>query len=295
MIKKDLIEELIYLSNNKRFISKDLIKKVAFDEVSKLGKITRSRFEGIRYSKIDLRDSICYCDLNENIIEIDYEKCLIQSLYDANNKYNPNLETNINVLLYVCHEVEHLKEYEKMLKNNIESTILRLSSLNVFDKIVEDNLRLIKPILPNIVYNKLFDKLNSHKYYKLYNIMPPERIAEIGSYKYIIDSLYDYPNFKDKYNGIFSLLCVRYIGEYFKGYDEKGKYSPTLEYVKSINSNHVLEKNKFFIKELIKFKNILKSLNEISIEEKMRLGLLAKKDERDKLKVLMRNDLYGIK
>ena len=95
-------------------------------------------------------------------------------------------------------------------------------------------------------------------------------MAQINSYKYLIESLSKYPNFKEYYYDAIEYICFDYMDQYLMGYKFNKRISniPLLDYLNSIT---YVEDSKR--KEM--YNSLLKKINEnpISIEDNLKYGL----------------------
>ena len=164
-----MLEEIINISNNFRLIDKDTIMKIARYEISKLDENTKKNFKYFLFVK-----NTCFGGMtnpSKGIILIDLENCYA----DVNSmKKLSILEKNLYIVSVVLHEIEHLKEENKIEEENIEGNLIYISDfISNYEKgrIVEDN----------------------------YDNNPCEKIAFAKSWKKILYIANKYPNFRENY------------------------------------------------------------------------------------------------
>lgn len=241
MISNKLIEEIIDISLKGKYINKTMIMKV-FDEVFiNLDNCTKEVFNDLQFGSIERytpTTGICYTELG--IIKLD----LINSyIYENKKKYTSMLMKNINIIIGLLHEIEHLKEPSKILKNNFESKLLKCSM-----------------------------ETNSELYEELYNFIPAEKIAYANSCEIMLKNISKYPYFETKHFDEYKYINNKYI-KYLKlgyCYDEfLEEYNIPLFYylIKSNQINTLLELGKW------KSKSSSKSINSLSSETKLKYGL----------------------
>lgn len=278
MINQELLEEIMFKSSKKQYIDKSLIERVLIDVINNEDDITRQCFNGIVFKDIMCKSILCHFSPSKGIITVDYKKLL--SLFDSHsNELNKShiLKNNIEILQFALHEVQHLKEKSKLSKDNIESILIDLSSTKIFKIMSEDRIKIFKKILSEKTFNSIADKAYGKVYIKLYELIPGERIAQIDSYKLIVNSIRNFPEFENCYKKVFDDIFLQYFTQYFLGYKRKGdKFNiPVLEYLNKINCIDSVDK------DLIYSKLSEKAFSEknISAEEKMKYGFQVTSNE----------------
>lgn len=187
MISNELLEEIIEISLKGKYVNKTIIMKV-FDEVFKsLDNSTKQLFNDLQFGSIERQTSttgICYIELG--IIKLD----LINSyIYENKNKYTSILIKNLNIIIALLHEIEHLKEPIKILKDNFESKLLKYSM-----------------------------ESNNEFYEELYDYIPAEKIAYANSHKTMLENISKYPRFKKKFFDEYKYINNKYIKNLKLGY-----------------------------------------------------------------------------
>lgn len=241
MISNGLLEEIIDISLKGNYINKTIIMKV-FDEVFiNLDNCTKEIFNDLQFGSIERNTAttgICYIELG--IIKLD----LINSyIYENKNKYTSMLVKNLNIIIGLLHEIEHLKEPSKMLKGNFESKLLKCSM-----------------------------ESNDELYEELYNYIPAEKIANANSCELMLKNISKYPQFEYKYFDEFKYINNKYIRNLKLGYcyDEfLEQYNiPLFYYLLNTNQIDVLLELGTW-----KSKSLSKSINFSSSELKLKYGL----------------------
>ena len=124
MISQELMDEIIYVSLKNQIISKELIEKIVIDIINNCDVVTQNLFNGLYFEKIDWEFAIAALEPNSRIVA-DYDEIL--SLCE-DSTHMTFLEKNLYILHYIFHEIEHLKEDSKIMKNDYESIILKYGS-----------------------------------------------------------------------------------------------------------------------------------------------------------------------
>lgn len=232
MISNELIEEVIYESSKGNFISKGLVLRIALNIVENLNYVSKSKLQEVRFVDLSGEFGLATCDRTTGIIEADYNALINQ---EKENKVYSCLKSNINIIQYICHEIEHLNEFYKEGKYNLESRLIGISS-GVFVNAVISNLANKLNIKEENKIDFINNKFESFQetYWK---ILPMEKIAEVDSYKNLLNSFKKYPNFISKYPKLYHYLVDEYIDSYKIGYvyDEKLNV-PLFDYLKALKT-----------------------------------------------------------
>lgn len=283
-MKNELLEEIIYLSNNDKYITRDLIEKIIEDRVNQENKNVIDKFNGVIFGNTHWHGNVmCSCDVTDGNILVNYEKIIKE--YQKIKKINL-LEQNLRILSYLFHEVNHLKEESVIELLNFESLLLSYSGLDMFYPIVENKIKHIRYLTDDKLYKRILDRKIDELYLKIYDKIPAERFANIRSYKEVLESIYNYPNFKENYNKELKYINELYKDQYYLGYDnykKQDKYytGPLLDYLKFIKMPDLLDDFGFYCEDIKVFLN--KSSKEFSIEERMLYGLPVTLEETDEL------------
>lgn len=277
-MKQEYLEELISFSNKDEFVSKALIEKIIYDIVDEECRLNQVIFGDTSWSG----NVKCSCDINSRNILVDYEKIK----KDYNNSKKSSLQKNLILLSYLFHEVQHLKEDSIIKLLNFESLLISYSSFDVFFPLAESKLKHLKCLIDNNLYKKIVEKKQDQLYLKMYDKIPGERIANIKSYKQVLESICDYPGFKEKYIDDLKFINYLYKDQYYLGYDnykKQGKYykGPLLDYLKFIKMSNLLYDFDFYCEDPKVF--LEQSSKEFSIEERMLYGLPVTLEETDEL------------
>lgn len=262
MVSNELLEQIIYLSSKNILIDENLIVKVILEQINKADYITQDIFSRVVFDKISEKDIMCLCNTIKGIIVVDLNK-----LYKYHRKIEDTLYINLQIIRYVLHELEHLKEVYKSTKDDITKLLIDLSDPN---------------IMYDIYMNKLLSKKRKDKkvdklYFKLYNFIPGERIADIDSSFKLLESINSYP----KKLNITKSLEKDYINNLYRGYVRVFKDNmfniPLVDYLYNIKKEEYLNDFEFYSNDIDEFYNNTTKL--YSIEDKMRLGLPITVDE----------------
>lgn len=283
MISNELLEEIIDVSNKRKFISKGLLLRIAVNIIEQTNFITKSKFQEIRFVDMDWDFAGAVCDKINGVIKIDYEKIINYEKSLCSSYLNANLE----IIQIVLHEIEHLDEFFKSKQNNFQSKLINISSSEFISNMYYDKSKtLYRNQEKRINYtNKKFREFNE----KNYEIIPIERIADIDSYKKLLNSLDNFPNFYNMYLKTYAFILKQYLNSLKSGYiydEEKDKYNvPLLDYLKVINYKDSLENLDIYLKKSNEVSN------KMSIEQRMKYGLSIKNQdikEINKQKILIR-------
>ena len=269
MISNEMLEEVIYYSDKYKYIEKDLIIKIVEDIVNSETDDIKKRFNEVVFDDITWsRDVVCSYRINMGNIIVDYEKLINQLNQEKSLSF---LQANLEILINLLHEIEHLKEQDKSKKSLFESFLHSYSSIEIFDSLAEEKLKFFEKILPLDLYQKKLEKISERNYLKIYNKIPSERIATINSHKSLFDSLNNYEGFKEKYKKAFIYINKEYLNQYYMGYKTNCSNVPLIDYFNFIGMVELLE-NLDFYSENIRIFKILSS-KEFSIEDRMLYGL----------------------
>ena len=270
MISLELLEEIILKSNKSIYIDKDLLERIITDVIEKEDYVTKKNFNGVVFKRINRKNVGCCYNTDSKKISIDYDKIL------KKNFWNDCLINNLEIVQSMLHEIQHVKETSKLQTKNIESYLIRLSDLKVIENMSLNELKTIKRFVTESFFNKLYDKKYKQIYIKLFDLIPGERIAEIDAYKYLLDSLLEYPNFKNEHHDAMEYLYSIYFGKNLFCYklNRKKFRIPLLEYIKYINYFSKDEQDLLY-KKLIKRSD----LESLSVEDKIKYGFETNFDE----------------
>lgn len=261
MISERLFEKIIYVSKRGQLIDKRLIMNLVRDIISKTDFRTRHLFSRVVFTN-NILFSAC-TNQESGMIAFNLKNCyeLADELECASV-----LEKNLHILALIFHEVEHLKEINKVKKDSFEGKLIKIS-------------------------NKQTDyykngEVNYHTYYK----NPSEKIAYAMSYKNLLEFLNSYDNFKEIYPEEYAAINNRYVEMLMNGYEFlNGKYNtPLIDFIVAIKNKSCLKDIKFKLVKSGKQKNI----DKISIEKRFMYGFPINEENVNKLnkkKILTRS------
>ena len=234
MISNELLEEVISVSLKNKYMDEELITKIILDTVSNMDEATKNFLNKIEFCKIDLFGASALCNIDTGNLKIDLEQI---KQYEDRQKRFSMLDCNLEILQIIIHELKHLQSNYIMSLNNIESKLIEISS---YDYIYKKCLHEAKKKANGFIQiNKLAKKLYSDYRYDNFEIIPDERLAEIGSFECLIEAVSKYPNFTISYLEEYRFLLREYKRVLCEGYSYRKKfdnYSSTLiKYLISIN------------------------------------------------------------
>ena len=285
MISLELLDEFNNTVNSGQCISQELLKKIIINEVENSDTITKNSFNDIVFESLPESNALGSFEADDGLIIIDHDK--MQHKYDKSIKECKEdiFIYNIGFIQALLHEFEHLKEISKSKNNNIESLIIRLSSMDIIFDFYDNKYSKLDSVLGTDVTELIIDRLGFSKYKSLYNITPNERLADIYSYKTIFESFSRFPDFdKDLLKLLYNVL----IFEYHNGYKiSKDSYSPTITYLNKLKKLLNYKSNEFN-SLILKFYMLYNSLEEsLTLEEKMRYGLQVPFNERKEIRKVL--------
>lgn len=272
MISNELLYEIIYVSLKGRLISKDLLVRVAYDVIGNLNHITQSKFNDLRFVDIKEDLGMCYCVKEDGLIGYDYNKII--SRFEKIPNY-PKLELNLLIIQKLLHEIEHLNEFYKITKNDLQAKLIECSTgeyiMDLFDTIA------LSKITDEDKAYDYADKLYMEYNINYWDIIPMEKIAEADSFKRILASLDNYDGFDTKYLDVYSDVMEMYCGSLKLGYHynkKTGLYNaPLLKYLKVLkNIGGEIDLSEIIIPE-----------NNYSLEDRLKYGLKVSNDEFNEL------------
>lgn len=280
MISNELLEEVISVSKNKKFISKGLLLRIVVNVIENSNDVTKSKFQDFRCGELGWDFAVAAGDKENGIVYLNYDKALH---LEKNKHVFSYLKSNLNIIQIILHEIEHLNELYKIEKNNFESKFIIKS---VSDLISEKCFEIGKNLFDNrdeaIYYRNMRYRMFYEKYW---DIIPTEKIAELDSYEKLIRSLDKYPNFYNNHPKIYEYFVEEYINSLKLGYNSKEeieKYNiPLIDYLsalKTINCRLYLEDFGVSLKTKT-------SSGNIPLEKRMRYGLPVTKQEIEELDI----------
>lgn len=249
MLSDYLFEEIIEISKNGKLIDKDLLKKIVIDLISKSDDLTRTKFNKINFVKESKFWAMAYPPFGE------IEFCLNNMYKDLNSYKNISMLTkNLEIIAITLHEIEHLREIDKIFRNTYQGKLIKLS---LFEQ---------------------YNLLNK----KIYCTDPSEKIAYAMSFKRLLNYLSHYPNFKKEHFKEYIYIYNGYIDRLKYGYEksDNGKYNiPLVHFLRAINKLSRLTEVGF---KLVK-KGEAVNLSKMSLEKKFMYGFPIKEEEMKKL------------
>lgn len=272
MISNEILEEIIEISKKGQYLSKGFIHRLYINLLEQCDPITKSKFQDFYFVEniFGGLENGAACMKIEGITKYCYHAVILDV---SETKHLPFLQANLYMVLYLVHELEHLKEHYKITKNNFESRLIQNSDGMFIKKLIEDKylpIFLINRVRP-IFIEKYLEKKYQKFYLPVWNIFPDEKIAEVDAFKIIYDSLNNYPNFKEIYNEDYKFILKEYYKALLSGY-KRYKYSKEftvplkkyLEEIKKIDKYGILDPA---------LEKELQNFNEYSSYEKMKYGL----------------------
>ena len=151
MIKNEYIEEIINVSNKQQIINKGLINRIALSLIEQSDPLTKSIFQEFYFAQNLWNDPTVYasCDREEGVINYCYEHSLGYAMAMMKDNYS-HLVCNLEIIGFLIHEIEHLKESYKQQQNELENKLISNCSSNFISELVIDK------YLSNILKNKVF-------------------------------------------------------------------------------------------------------------------------------------------
>ena len=272
MIDGHWLEQIIYCSGKDEFITKELIKKIIENIINSLDNDTKEKFNGVIFANINWNcNAVCSCRINTGDIVVNYERFI--KLLKQEKKLN-FLQRNLEILINLLHEIEHLKEINKSKNLTFESFLHSYSNIDIFDALASEKLTLFENVLSPNSYQKALLKLSKKLYLQVYDKIPSERIATINSHKLVFESLNNYEDFNEKYRITFNYINQKYLEQYYMGYNtKKSEYLniPLVDYFKFIGMLDLLNNLDFYDENIKKFRTL--SSKEFTLEQRMLYGL----------------------
>lgn len=255
MISGELMDEIIYISLKNQFISKEFIEKIVLDIIFKCDKKTQNLFGGLYFKDVKWDCMIAVVDENNNI-NANYDKMIELANIDTKTY----LEKNLNIMCYLLHEIEHLKEDFKKENNTFESEIIKYGCNEYI------SYKLGTVVLEKVKDREKAEKIIDRRYQKFneekWELIPCERIAEVIARKNILESLVSYPGYDKQFFKEYKNLTNFYIDALKMEYINR-KYSiassPIYRFYNSLDG-------------LKRLKYIMSITPELSTEEKMMYG-----------------------
>ena len=274
MISNELIDEVIWTSQNGEYLDKFQIERILLDVLEKLEYLTKINFAGIYFNNKHYYNSEnASTDMTNGIINmhlIDNYKYLDENRYKKHMSY---LSCNLTLIYILLHELEHLREHYKLTANSFDKNLIKLSDIDfLYNKYMKANNLNSRNAYKN---DQMFDEF----YIKTWELNPSERIADIDSFVRVLNSINNYSNFKEKYKDEYMFVIDKLIKSYLLGYRESRIMSSSLiDFLKSFKMLNIL--NRDVIKS--------KMREDLSIEEKLRYGFPVYKREIKKFKRLIK-------
>ena len=272
MISNEIIDEVIWTSQNEEYLDKFQIERILLDVLEKLEDMTKISFAGIYFNdKHFISDENAYTDIENSTINIHLDVTCKELDEERNKNHLSYLSSNLTIIYIVLHELEHLREKHKLMISSFDKNLIKLSDMEF---LYGRYLRLMN--LNNSEENELeFKKF----YVKTWKLNPSERIADIDSFSRVLNSINNYPDFKRKYKGDYNYIADELIRSYLLGYREsKIISSPLVSFLKSFKMLSVLN-SEVFQSKMSEY---------LSIEEKLRYGFPVYRREIIKFKRLVK-------
>lgn len=251
MISNELLEEIIDISLRGQYINKKIIQKVFNEIFLNLDEYTTSNFNCLEFGNIDRKTNTfgTYYP-EERVIKLD----LIESyVYENKNKKLNMLIKNLRIINHLFHEVEHLKQSSKIIKNDLEAKLIMCSK-----------------DIDEVLYNDLYD------------CVPIEKLAFANSWKLVLENILKYPEFKNQYFETYKYINNEYIknlkmGYYYDEYLDKYDVplirflcmTKQLELLQELGSWNIAGSNK--------------TINNIPVEVKLKYGLPITRNDIDEI------------
>lgn len=280
MISNELLEEVIHLSKEGKFIDKGLLIRIAISAIEQLDPITKSKFRDLKIEHLDSSFGLACCDRRQGIILLDYDKLIEQ---EKEAKVLSYLRANLSIIQYALHEKEHLDEYYKITKNDIQAKLINISSGGYVADIIYD--WLIKNLEDKKHLEDILCKKFNNFQEKNWEIIPLEKIAEADSQMSILNSLEAYPDFIKKHPKIYEYFLKEYLYALYAGYE----YNESLDIHEAPIFKYLKELRKYGV--VIKLEDIGLELTTPSIskpiftlEDRFKYGFPVKTDSVEKLR-----------
>ena len=265
MISNDLIEEVLYLSSKGKILDKKIILKIVSKLLSSLDDNTASKFNGVLFSDKKHIDKKSYAGFNKR------DGKIILYLDEINRRnFKTILDKNLIILESLMHEFKHLEEEYKLSKQDFESLIIAASNNEViYDSLFHKNGLNIDKVLPNRIKELLFIKY----YFKIYNLIPTESIADIEANSNLLKSLDKYPKFSKAHTFEYDSLKERLFDSYFMGYkySSDGYNIPLVDYFRIVDNVDTLKIFNFYGDSKLNFMNKARKI--FKLEDRFKYGL----------------------
>lgn len=253
-----LFDDIINISDEGKLLDKNLILKIARIEISKLDVDTKKSF---RYFLFVNNSSFCgLTNSAKGVILIDLNNCFLEAEVTSETTI---LEKNLYVTAIVLHEIEHLKENYKIKNKTFEGKLIHIS-----DYI--DNYENGKPNYDN------YDNNSS------------EKIAFAKSWKKVLNTATNYPNFQLNYPDAYKFVKNQYIKKLKLGYSNRVEKRNSVPLLRFISATEDLTNLNLIGFKLVKSGDS-KNIDKISIEKKFMYGFPVNnkdKKELNKQKIL---------
>lgn len=226
------ILKLIYdYSINEKLADKEFIDKIIEIVVSK--KSLNRYVKSLQFTELYKNDYEVACaayDTSNMRISVDYESIQIAmkqySYYDQLfHTLERTMFKNLTITQIILHELEHAfqnKQADNMLDNSIEAKLVR-ASFSILHMM--DNPRLLTAFLNDEISKRDFiflDEQYKKLYKKYYLINPSERLAQVNSFKLIIEVM---KPIKEYIPNLYDFELASSIGEMVKGYGNSWKHA----------------------------------------------------------------------
>lgn len=270
MIESELLEEVIYLSANGKFITPDLLDRIIKKIIDNCNDTTKKQFNGaiiFKENKKEENYNAAY-DSMEKEIKIYYMNIIKSGI---NFKHYNIFETNFYMLQTILHEIEHLKLDTDLSINDFEKKLANLSSLRFIRLLLLKNLN---SILKKYEYSIMMELYLAFKttifYNKNWSIFPEEKITEANSGKILLNSIDKLSNFKTNNSNEYRFVLDLYYKSLLLGYKynkKKNLYNvPIFQYLEKLNKidskglvdNTIIEE--------------IKNIENYSIEDRLKYG-----------------------
>ena len=278
-MEEEILKRIYDFSKEKKIVDKAFIEKIVelytsnygLEDYIKETKILpcnrRNMYNRGRYNYLNKYILIYY----EQTIKLitGFDKYLLSVIPFDQQLFYINLEITQTVL----HELEHAFQYKQMnTLNNDEAEILRLSCINDNASFVIERLKK-QGLQEDEIKEKMKEK--KKKYFEFYGYAPEERLAQINSYRKLLDIILpDKRNYRESFN----TEVVNLHSAELEGYElDNGINSPTIYYLQQQGENSSLEQFDWYDSD----PNVAleKTISKYDLNERIKLGLPISSEE----------------
>lgn len=281
------ILKLVYdYSVNVKLVDKNFIDKII--EIVVLNKSLNNYVCSVQFTdKLDKNDyrvtCAAYDSFNMNIL-VDYEA--IQIVMENISYYDQLFHTleqvmfrNLTITQYILHELEHAfqnKQADNKSDDSIEAKLIKAGF--VLDRAMK-NPRFLTALFSGKIpaqYFNIYVLRDRELYEKYYQLNPTERLAQVNSFKTIINSI---EPIKDYISNLYEFKQASLIEEMLNGYQDSWDQGscPTQVYLFGIRQSKVWTELDFYSQES---SQLIKNVSgKYDLDKRLSLGLPVSHDE----------------